>query len=413
MAKPKKKERSGPATRVHPGLREQGLLYRAGYGEIGWLDWDSDGLWVVTRSAVLLWDAQGELLKRLWTPVHGMARDQSGAFYTAAMQVDCWDKDLVHQRALGGHRGRLEDVSVSPDGALIVSLGEDEQLLVCDAQGQELRRIGVAPGSRKLNVDWLTRKAWTSAEGGAELWDLQSGVRLQQAAVSPRPALAYGEWSVGPEGELNWQGQPREELEEPAVGLVADPGGQWVAVASERELLVFDAATGELLRAWEEFEEWPVSVAVSADQRWVVSGGVDGQLTVRGLGKGEVKQKTPAHSDAITCLAFASQGNILISGSADGTIRSWLWPTLEHLQDMDGHDGPVHQLLVDGSRLFSGGSDGQVLIWDWHSGLELAALTGFEASLEQLQVVQRGEVLIALYDDGSWANWDVSRYGAD
>jgi len=84
---------------------------------------------------------------------------------------------------------------------------------------------------------------------------------------------------------------------------------------------------------------------------------------------------------------------------------------MEPLHNMDGHDGAVLQLVVEGTRLFSAGSDGQIIIWDWQSGLVLASLTGYEASVEELQVVQRGEVLIALYDDGSWANWDISRYG--
>ena len=413
MAKAKKKERSGPATRVHPELRQQGLLYRAGYGEIRYLDWDSQGLWVATRSALLLWDVDsGELRQRLWTPIHGVCRDQAGNFYTASLKVDCWDSQLTHQRSFSGHRGRVEDLSVSPDGALMVTLGEDEQLLVCEASGQELRRLNVASGSRRLWVDWSTRKAWTSGENGAEHWDLQSGVRLQLADQAPSQ-LHWNDWSADADGIVHHGGQPLDSLEEPVLAMVTDPAGQRLALASERELIVVDASTAELLQEWEDFAEWPLAVTVSPDQRWVVSGGVDGQITVRRLLEGEVKQREPAHGDAITSLAFAGSGSALLSGSADGTIRSWSWPKFEPLNDLDGHDGPVQQLLVEGHRLFSGGADGQILIWDWQSGLLLGSLTGFEAALEELQLVQRGEVLLALYDDGSWSSWDVSGYGLD
>ena len=411
MAKAKKKERSGPATRVHPELRQQGLLYRAGYGEIRWLGWDEQGLWVATRSALLLWDAsQKELLKRLWTPINGLSRDESGAFYSAALQIDCWDSSLVHQRSIRPHRGRVEDVAVSPDGALVVSLGEDEQLVVTDDQGQELRRQQVTAGACCLQVDWETRKAWTGSQNRAEQWDLKTGVRLQQTETMPA-IPSWGDWSVDSTGALLHLGEPQESLEEPVIAMVADPSQQWLAVASERELLVVDAQSGEVVHEWDDFQEWPLAMTVSPDQRWVVSGGVDGQLTVRNLLRGEVKQREEAHSDAVTSLSFASSGNVLLSGSADGTIRSWLWPTFEALHDLDGHDGPVQQLLVEGSRLFSGGADGQILIWDWQSGLLLGSLTGFEAALEELQLVQRGEVLLALYDDGSWSSWDVSGYG--
>jgi WD40 repeat protein len=411
MAKAKKKERSGPATRVHPELRQQGFLYRAGYGEIRWLHWDEQGLWVATRSALMLWDAtSGALLKRLWTSIHGICRDGFGIFYTASQKVDCWDGELSHQRSFSGHRGRVEDVSVSPDGALIVSLGEDEQLLVCDSAGQELRRIAVGAGSRRLGVDWDSRKAWTSGECGAEQWDLQSGVRLQQAQRAPNQLHGKG-WSVDDQGTLHFGDQPLEGLEEPVVAVVADPMQSRLAVASERELIVIDSLQGQTLQEWEDFLEWPLAVTISPDQRWVVSGGVEGQITVRHLLQGEIKQREPAHSDAITSLAFAGSGNALLSGCADGTICSWLWPTFELLHNLDGHDGPVQQLLVDSQRLFSAGADGQILIWDWQSGLLLGSLTGFEAALEELQLVQRGEILLALYDDGSWSSWDVSGYG--
>lgn len=411
MSKAKKKQAT-TTTRLHPELRQQGLLYRAGYGEIRRVDWDEAGLWVCLRAGILHWaePLEGALSTRLWTSVLGAARDQQGRFYTSALRIDRWTSDLTPDGDWTPHRGRVEDVAVSPDGQLLVSLGEDGTLLTIDAQGQELRRLSVASGARRLRVDWPSKKAWTAGELGAEQWDLASGVRLNQAAEMPPLDFSWGQWALDSEGLVVFQGEPVEGLDEPLVAWSLDPAQKLLALASERELVLAEVESGEVVRSWEDFQEWPLCTLPTPDGRWVISGGMDGQLTQRRLDNGEVKQRTEAHADAVTGLTFASDGNLLISASADGTICSWLWPTMEEQQTMDGHDGAVHQLLAHGDRLFSGGSDGQILVWDYHSGMQMASLTGYEGSVEQLQLAQRGEVLLALYDDGSWVSWDITPY---
>lgn len=411
MGKPNKKY-IPPTIRRHADFRQQGFLYRAGYGEIRRLDWDDQGLWVCARSGILQLDAlEGTLLGVLWTPILGADRDSQRRFYTAASQIDRWSADLAPEQSFSPHRGRIEDLAVAPDGQLLVSLGEDGLLLVCDAEGQELRRLNPAQGARRLRVDWSSKQAWTAGELGAEQWDLSRGVRLARGEAMPALPLAQGEWSTDQGGLLHWQGQPVDFLEESLVGWCQDPTGQWLALASEHELVVVNQATGELLRDWDDFQEWPLCTVPAPDHRWVVSGGMDGQLSKRRLDNGEFKQRWPAHADAVTSLCFHPQGTCLFSAAADGTICCWSWPKLELQQSMDAHDGAVHQLVVEGDRLFSGGSDGQILVWDYRGGEVMAALTGYEGSVEQLQLVQRGEVLLALYDDGCWASWDVSRYG--
>ena len=47
------------------------------------------------------------------------------------------------------------------------------------------------------------------------------------------------------------------------------------------------------------------------------------------------------HTDSVYSISFSSDGHILASGSADGTIRLWDVPTGKHLQTLTGHTDSV------------------------------------------------------------------------
>lgn len=52
---------------------------------------------------------------------------------------------------------------------------------------------------------------------------------------------------------------------------------------------------------------------------------------------------------AVTCLAFSTQGNILLVGGADGTLNFWEfrkagWEVVKTLKDL--HDQPIVQVLI-------------------------------------------------------------------
>lgn len=394
------------STRIHPQLRQQGLLSRAGYGEIRNLWWDQQGLWVATQASLLLWDPQqGKLLRRLWTPLRCCARDQTGRFFSASLEIDIWDAHFQHQASLAPHRGRIEALCVSPQGDLLASLGEEGELVVCQFDGTELRRLQTGSESRNLQVDWESKKARV----GSEVWDLGSGVSLPPSPPPPRAEPQAG-WTVNESGQLCLDGQAWEVTEDPVIHWTASPDGARVAVASERELLVLDRE-GQVLRSWDEFGEWSLCMALSSDERWIASGSLDGAVYLRVAEGGKAPKRVALHGDAITSLTFAARS--LISGCADGTIGIWTFPDLEPLHQLDGHDGAVQHLLLQGTRLFSAGADGQIHCWDTGTGLLLASMTGFEANVEQFQLAHHGELLLALYDDGSWLSWDLTSLMAE
>lgn len=93
-----------------------------------------------------------------------------------------------------------------------------------------------------------------------------------------------------------------------------------------------------------------------------------------------IEQPLSDHTDFVSCLAFASDGSIIASGSADNTIR--LWNTENYAiigEPLTGHTEPVRFLsFPPDNRTIASGSDARtVRLWDAGTGILIGTLVEF------------------------------------
>lgn len=76
------------------------------------------------------------------------------------------------------------------------------------------------------------------------------------------------------------------------------------------------------------------------------------------------------HTAAVTGLAVAQEGSILVTASADHTARVWSLDKGQCLAVLQGHTGSVSAVVVDqfGRFAVTGSADGTGRVWDLHSG---------------------------------------------
>ncbi|PKL78549.1 MAG: hypothetical protein CVV27_03175 [Candidatus Melainabacteria bacterium HGW-Melainabacteria-1] len=114
----------------------------------------------------------------------------------------------------------------------------------------------------------------------------------------------------------------------------------------------------------------------------------------------------------IYSLALSRNGELLASGSLDGTTRVWDTRTWQLLYDLPGHSHSVGAVAIspDGKTLASGGLDAQIQLWDLSSGQQLSTLTQPSKGVLSLAFSPDGKTLatgdldsqIRLYDSGTW-----------
>lgn len=76
----------------------------------------------------------------------------------------------------------------------------------------------------------------------------------------------------------------------------------------------------------------------------------------------------------MTCLAYDELR--VYSGSSDETIMIWDTKDWKRLMVLEGHEGTIVTLALDGPMLFSGSADATVRMWDKLTGKLLRIVIG-------------------------------------
>ncbi len=105
--------------------------------------------------------------------------------------------------------------------------------------------------------------------------------------------------------------------------------------------------------------------AVSADGRFVVSGGRDAVIRLWDAETGGEVRKFCGHEAEVLSLAFSDDGRRILSGSADTTVRLWDVATSEELYRFAGHEADVINVaFASGGRIAtSTGRDKTLRMW--------------------------------------------------
>jgi WD40 repeat protein len=192
------------------------------------------------------------------------------------------------------------------------------------------------------------------------------------------------------------------EHQAPVLSAVFSPDGTLVASSSGRlnpleqaanhGIYIWDPVTGEVIHHLTEdaggHHDTVLGIAFSPDGQMLASGSADNTIILWDVATGDVIRRLEGHQDWVNRVAFSPDGRLLFSSAGnflntiipipgmstqDKSVRVWDLETGEEVRRFEGHEGPVTGLAIsaNGRRVVSSDAAGVVFVWDPATGEEI------------------------------------------
>ncbi|KAG6377403.1 WD40-repeat-containing domain protein [Boletus reticuloceps] len=266
----------------------------------------------------------------------------------------------------------IRSVCFSPDGKYLATGAEDKQIRIWDIAKKRIRNVFDGHQQEIYSLDFsLDGRLIVSGSGDktARIWDMVDG---------SSKVLTIND----PDSLNNDAG---------VTSVAISPNGQLVAAGSlDTVVRIWDVATGLLIERLRGHRDSVYSVAFTPDGKGLVSGSLDKTLKywdVSGLvngakrkdatanGKKEMEKASQCtmnfmgHTDYVLSVAVSHDGQWVVSGSKDRGVQFWDSHTATVQCMLQGHKNSVISidLSPSGNTLATGSGDWQARIWSYQT----------------------------------------------
>ncbi len=321
-----------------------------------------------------------------------------------------------------GHANWVRAVKFSPDSRYLASSSDDLTLKLWDLQdGSCLRTFGEGIHSFGLSFSPDGRYlASGSNTGHIYYWEVLTGHCVKQFSGHPDWSISVG---FHPVGHQLVSGCANGEIR---VWDVAS--GKCELVGDPFALVGIGGASAEASRKENRsHQNWVTAVDYSPDGQTILSGSLDGTLRLWNCPRviersrdersrvdvNEISYRprwiSSEEIDSIWSAEFSPDGTYFASGGADGVVRLWRTSDGKCLHRLEGHTQLVWSVAFhpDGERLVSGGEDRTIRYWQVSNGNCLQLLTGYTNWIHSIAWSPDGQKLITASGDAQIRGWDL------
>ncbi|HXU39564.1 MAG TPA: protein kinase [Blastocatellia bacterium] len=382
---------------------------------------------------------------------------------TAAAAALSVTEEWESVRLSDGHTAAVRRAAFSPDGALLVSCGEDKKIIVWDfAKRQRMATLTDHDGivtavAFSPDGKWF---ASASMDKTVIVWDRARlekvfVLRGHTAGVFDLGFSADGKLlvSIAPEA-ISWRADTFErvsQIEEPAAANVVflPQSSKFASTPRNDEMIFIEASAGKTEnRKVPGLRSGVIAISPDGKMRLSVDGGGFVQFT--DIEHGKVLATFEAHKDNGRSVAFSPDGNLaasasenvilwdtrtqtkiatleedslvwsvcfspdgrwLVSTHTDGAILVWDVAERQRVANLNEHSGAVYAVGYsrDGKRIASTGEDSSIIIWNAATGQKEAVLIGHKSKSNGVAFLPDGERVVSCGFQEASILWDIAR----
>ncbi|MFE3189359.1 pentapeptide repeat-containing protein [Nocardia sp. NPDC059240] len=190
--------------------------------------------------------------------------------------------------------------------------------------------------------------------------------------------------------------------------LAFSPDGGTVAVGCDSgSVVVYGADTGRTLRTLHGHRARTFAVAYT--EKVLVTGSADGTVRIWDAASGAVRKILPGHENWPWPLETDTAGTLLATGDAAGTLRLWQLPDGEPVHEFPPPDGVpqrIYSIALHRDRVAAAYHDGTVRIRRISTGREIGGFQGAPGPVRRVCWDPDGHLLAVAGADGALGLWD-------
>ena len=152
------------------------------------------------------------------------------------------------------------------------------------------------------------------------------------------------------------------------------------------------------------------SVAFSPDGQTIVSGSGDETIRLWDLAGNSIGQPFQGHSRSVNLVAFSPDGQTIVSGSDDKTIRLWNLVGNPIGQPFQGHSDSVNSVAFspDGQTIVSGSYDKTIRLWNLEGNSIGQPFQGHSEWVMSVAFSPDGQTIVSGSYDDTIRLWDLA-----
>ncbi|MDQ5846364.1 MAG: serine/threonine protein kinase [Acidobacteriota bacterium] len=338
-------------------------------------------------------------------------------------QVIVWDFARRERlKTFTDHAKEVNAVAFSPDGEWFATGSQDQTVIVWDAARLEKALVLQHNGpvhSVTFSSDGtlLASSSSDPSSVSTTLWDTVSWKKVRELPdgifLGDYHFLANNRWLLDATGRM-WDLSTGLKVRDSHPDLkgnwasVSPDGKRWVSVDVEGQVKFVDLTNQKSLSVQRIHHDHGRSVAFSPDGKWLATAA---ERVVLWDAATFTRLLPLEYESIVWSVVFSPDGRWLVSTHGDGAILVWDVAERELVANLREHSGGVRAVTFspDGNRVATASEDHSVIVWDAESGHKQAVLEGHRTRVMAVAFSSDGKWLASTDQDSNIIRWDVAQ----